>query len=110
MTTNVLTAARMAEIAGLALRLHQIGRCAAVTSTGETVLHHSQVEAIYRALTDLANEVERRQLPAGWQSVPTLLTDEMANAFDPLRKLSLSYLRNGWCMALSAAPCMEEDV
>ncbi|MMZ55899.1 hypothetical protein D3C73_628460 [compost metagenome] len=40
----------------------------------------------------------------GCKLVPISMTDEMANAFDPQRKLSLSYLRNGWVMALAAAP------
>lgn len=109
MTTTALTVARLSEISDLALRLHQIGRCASITATGETVLHHSQVDAIHLALTDLIAEVERRQHPSDWQSVPLMLTDEMANAFDPQHKLSLSYLRNDGCMALAAVQTLEDE-
>ncbi|EHN5171725.1 hypothetical protein KI912_001517 [Salmonella enterica] len=48
-----LSAARLQEIADLNIRLERIRGCAAVTFTGETVMHHSLVAEIIRAMTDL---------------------------------------------------------
>ncbi|MBO1505643.1 hypothetical protein JKX24_24820 [Serratia proteamaculans] len=53
----MLTTERMAEIAKLAIRLQQISRCAAVTSSGETVLHHTHVDEILSALHDVTAEL-----------------------------------------------------
>ncbi|ASL89070.1 hypothetical protein BVG97_16275 [Serratia marcescens] len=52
-----LTTERMAEIAKLAIRLQQIRSCAAVTSSGETVLHHTHVDEILSALHDVTAEL-----------------------------------------------------
>ncbi|ELC8786614.1 hypothetical protein RJV04_000876 [Salmonella enterica] len=49
-----LSATRIQEIADLNARLENIQKCAAVTFTGETVMHHSLVAEIIRAMTDLA--------------------------------------------------------
>ncbi|HGM4958907.1 TPA: hypothetical protein ACKPZ6_002447 [Serratia liquefaciens] len=57
--------------------------------------------------SDAREEVERllaQPVSSGYKLVPLSMTDEMANAFDPQRRISLSYLRNGWVMALAAAP------
>lgn len=53
----MLTTERMAEIAKLAIRLQQISSCAAVTSSGETVLHHTHVGEILSALHDVTSEL-----------------------------------------------------
>lgn len=53
----MLTTERMAEIAKLAIRLQQIRSCAAVTSSGETVLHHTHVDEILSALHDVTAEL-----------------------------------------------------
>ncbi|MDE1511960.1 hypothetical protein PWJ72_21345 [Serratia nevei] len=55
--TQTLTTERMAEIAKLAIRLQQISSCAAVTSSGETVLHHTHVDEILSALHDVTAEL-----------------------------------------------------
>ncbi|EDW0701128.1 hypothetical protein KV01_005664 [Salmonella enterica subsp. enterica] len=49
-----ISPARIQEIADLNTRLEHIQKCAAVTFTGETVMHHSLVAEIIRAMTDLA--------------------------------------------------------
>ncbi|ELY5676415.1 hypothetical protein SNM20_002722 [Salmonella enterica] len=49
-----LSAARIQEISELSNRLEHIQKCAAVTFTGETVMHHSLIAEIIRAMTDLA--------------------------------------------------------
>ncbi|EOF5089856.1 hypothetical protein ACK1G0_002376 [Salmonella enterica] len=54
MNNTGLSATRIKEIADLNTRLANIQKCAAVTSTGETVMHHSLVAEIIRAMTDLA--------------------------------------------------------
>ncbi|MGQ6062970.1 hypothetical protein ACUNHD_26020, partial [Serratia sp. IR-2025] len=58
----------MAEIAKLAIRLQQISSCAAVTSSGETVLHHTHVDEILSALHDVTAELlaNREAQPAGF--------------------------------------------
>ncbi|MBH2917272.1 hypothetical protein I5Q47_15655 [Serratia marcescens] len=63
-----LTTERMAEIAKLAIRLQQISSCAAVTSSGETVLHHTHVDEILSALHDVTAELlaNREAQPAGF--------------------------------------------
>ncbi|MNE01942.1 hypothetical protein D3C80_943990 [compost metagenome] len=53
----MLTTERVAEIAKLAVRLQQISSCAAVTSSGETVLHHTHVDEILSALHDVTTEL-----------------------------------------------------
>ncbi|MBO1505208.1 hypothetical protein JKX24_16450 [Serratia proteamaculans] len=64
----MLTTERMAEIAKLAIRLQQISSCAAVTSSGETVLHHTHVGEILSALHDVTSELlaNREAQPAGF--------------------------------------------
>ncbi|WP_188246622.1 hypothetical protein [Serratia marcescens] len=52
-----LTTERMAEIAKLAIRLQQISGCAAVTSSGETIMHHTFVDKILSALHDVNAEL-----------------------------------------------------
>lgn len=52
-----LTTERMAEIAKLAIRLQQISGCAAVTSSGETIMHHTFVDTILSALHDVTAEL-----------------------------------------------------
>ncbi|EBX7641442.1 hypothetical protein DS648_14310 [Salmonella enterica subsp. enterica serovar Saintpaul] len=54
MNNTELSATRIKEIADLNARLANIQKCAAVTFTGETVMHHSLVAEIIRAMTDLA--------------------------------------------------------
>lgn len=67
----MLTTERMAEIAKLAIRLQQISSCAAVTSSGETVLHHTHVGEILSALHDVTSELlanrEAQPVIAAWQ-------------------------------------------
>lgn len=60
---------RMAEIANLAIRLQQISSCAAVTSSGETVLHHTHVDEILSALHDVTAELlaNREAQPVAWE-------------------------------------------
>lgn len=55
--TLTLTTERMAEIAKLAIRLQQISGCAAVTSSGETIMHHTFVDTILSALHDVTAEL-----------------------------------------------------
>lgn len=55
--THTLTTERMDEIAKLAVRLQQISSCAAVTSSGETVMHHTFVDTILSALHDVTAEL-----------------------------------------------------
>ncbi|MDP8798277.1 hypothetical protein QZQ15_09760 [Serratia marcescens] len=64
-----LTTERMAEIAKLAIRLQQISSCAAVTSSGETVLHHTHVDEILSALHDVTAELlaNREAQPVAWR-------------------------------------------
>jgi hypothetical protein len=59
----------MAEIAKLAIRLQQISSCAAVTSSGETVLHHTHVGEILSALHDVTSELlaNREAQPVGFR-------------------------------------------
>lgn len=66
--THTLTTERMAEIAKLAIRLQQISSCAAVTSSGETVLHHTHVDEILSALHDVTAELlaNREAQPVGF--------------------------------------------
>lgn len=52
-----LTTERMAEIAKLAIRMQQISGCAAVTSSGETIMHHTFVDTILSALHDVTAEL-----------------------------------------------------
>ncbi|EOG2868162.1 hypothetical protein ACK840_000262 [Salmonella enterica] len=53
MNNTGLSATRIKEIADLNTRLVNIQKCAAVTFTGETVMHHSLVAEIICAMTDL---------------------------------------------------------
>lgn len=55
--TQTLTTERLDEIAKLAVRLFQISGCAAVTSSGETVMHHTFVDEILSALHDVTAEL-----------------------------------------------------
>ncbi|HGM5805689.1 TPA: hypothetical protein ACKP33_001922 [Serratia marcescens] len=63
-----LTTERMAEIAKLAIRLQQISGCAAVTSSGETIMHHTFVDTILSALHDVTAELlaNREAQPVGY--------------------------------------------
>ncbi|WP_146036093.1 hypothetical protein [Serratia marcescens] len=65
----------MAEIAKLAIRLQQIRSCAAVTSSGETVLHHTHVDEILSALHDVTAELlaNREAQPVGYVSGKALI-------------------------------------
>lgn len=54
MSNTGLSATRIKEIADLNTRLANIQKCAVVTFTGETVMHHSLIAEIIRAMTDLA--------------------------------------------------------
>lgn len=74
--TQTLTTERMAEIAKLSIRLQQISGCAAVTSSGETIMHHTFVDTILSALHDVTAE-----LLANREAQPVAVTDEMALAF-----------------------------
>ncbi|MFK3927388.1 hypothetical protein ACI2J7_01315 [Serratia bockelmannii] len=69
-----LTTERMAEIAKLAIRLQQISSCAAVTGSGETVLHHTHVNEILSALHDVTSELlaNREAQPVLYASEETL--------------------------------------
>lgn len=71
---QTLTTERMAEIAKLAIRLQQISSCAAVTSSGETVLHHTHVDEILSALHDVTAELlaNREAQPVGYTSAAAL--------------------------------------
>ncbi len=66
-----LTTERMAEIAKLAIRLQQISSCAAVTGSGETVLHHTHVNEILSALHDVTSELlaNREAQPVGVMNI-----------------------------------------
>ncbi|WP_336062663.1 hypothetical protein [Serratia sp. 201] len=63
-----LTNERMAEIAKLAIRLQQISGCAALTSSGETIMHHTFVDTILSALHDVTAELlaNREAQPVGY--------------------------------------------
>lgn len=65
-----ITTERLEEIAKLAIRLHQIRSCAAVTSSGETVMHHTHVGEILSALRDVTAALmaarEAVPVPAVW--------------------------------------------
>lgn len=65
---NTLTTERLDEIAKLAIRLHQISGCAAVTSSGETIMHHTFVDTILTALHDVTAELlaNREAQPVAW--------------------------------------------
>ncbi|EHJ3655129.1 hypothetical protein J9T75_000264 [Salmonella enterica] len=65
-----ISAARIQEIADLTARLERIQNCAAITFTGETVMHHSLVAEIIRAMTDLATPCLELA-----QQKPTAFTD-----------------------------------
>ncbi|EDX6361135.1 hypothetical protein CDW99_005060, partial [Salmonella enterica subsp. enterica serovar Ealing] len=65
-----LSPARIQEIADLNTRLEHIQKCAAVTFTGETVMHHSLVAEIIRAMTDLVTPCLELA-----QQKPTAFTD-----------------------------------
>ncbi|QCJ72233.1 hypothetical protein MNY66_16545 (plasmid) [Moellerella wisconsensis] len=54
----MLSVERMDEIARLAIHLNQIKGCAAVTSSGETIMHHTLVEQITSALHDLTSQLQ----------------------------------------------------
>ncbi|WP_049278731.1 hypothetical protein [Serratia marcescens] len=64
----------MAEIAKLAIRLQQISGCAAVTSSGETIMHHTFVDTILSALHDVTAELlaNRKVQPVLYASEETL--------------------------------------
>jgi hypothetical protein len=64
----------MAEIAKLAIRLQQISGCAAVTSSGETIMHHTFVDKILSALHDVTAELldNREAQPVLYASEETL--------------------------------------
>ncbi|EJV1664310.1 TPA: hypothetical protein SMO99_002991 [Proteus mirabilis] len=58
----MLSVERMDEIARLAIHLNHIKGCAAVTSSGETVMHHTLVEQITTALHDLTAQLQATAL------------------------------------------------
>ncbi|EAT4153025.1 hypothetical protein EUY23_02815 [Salmonella enterica] len=70
MNNIALSAVRIQEIADLNARLKHVQKCAAATSTGETVMHHSLVAEIIRAMTDLATPCLELA-----QQKPTAFTD-----------------------------------
>lgn len=71
---TTLTTERMDEIAKLAIRLQQISGCAAVTSSGETIMHHTFVGTILSALHDVTAELlaSREAQPVGYTSAAAL--------------------------------------
>lgn len=70
MNNTGISPARIQEIADLNTRLEHIQKCAAVTFTGETVMHHSLVAEIIRAMTDLVTPCLELA-----QQKPTAFTD-----------------------------------
>ncbi|MEX3170758.1 hypothetical protein AB4M04_01500 [Serratia quinivorans] len=107
--TQTLTTERMAEIAKLAIRLQQISSCAAVTSSGETVLHHTHVDEILSALHDVTAELlaNREAQPVAFTSPAQLLK------YPNEQKETYGQYSEKFCVPLYTAPpapAVPEDI
>ncbi|ECV5893709.1 hypothetical protein F2K41_09915 [Salmonella enterica subsp. enterica] len=82
---------RLQQIAELNIRLENIQRCAAVTSSGETVMHHSQVSEIIQAMADLITPCMELA-----QQKPVAFTD--SDELEDMNQGSCAYMFNPeWC-------------
>lgn len=90
---------RIQEIAALNARLENIKKCAAITFTGETVMHYSQVAEIIRAITDLAAPCLELA-----QQKPVAFTDN--DELEEMKRGSCAYMFNPkWCNTQPGSRC-----
>ncbi|EIE5960807.1 hypothetical protein LDU30_001404 [Salmonella enterica] len=90
---------RIQEIAALNARLENIKKCAAITFTGETVMHYSQVAEIIRAMTDLVAPCLELT-----QQKPIAFTDN--DQLEEMKRGSCAYMFNPeWCNTQPGSRC-----